>query len=66
MIIEVYLHSSKDHMWDIGERIGLTGDALMMFRHACTEVRLELDVDENGNAEIVRVDGRAVAPIEGK
>ena len=59
----VYLHSSKETMHDIGARAGLQGDALAMFLHALTEVEVEIDVDEiTGEATIVGVDGRALAP----
>ena len=58
MIITVYLHSSKESMYDAGEKAGLKDDALHLFMYACTEVRVDLDVDEKGNAIIKSVDGR--------
>lgn len=57
----VYVHASEDNMWDHGEALGLTGEALSLFRHACCEVALELEVDpETGEATIISVDGRAL------
>ena len=54
----VYLHSDKETMWELGERLGLKGDALSMFRHALTEVEIELIVDPlTGLADITAVDG---------
>lgn len=57
----IYVGSDKDSMWEKGEELGLSGDALRMFRHAACEVRLELDVSDDGSAKIIAVDGRAVA-----
>lgn len=58
----VYLHASRESMWEKGEELGLSGEALKMFSFACTEVRVDLSVDEGtGEARIVAVDGRAVA-----
>ena len=57
----IYLHNDKDSMWEEGERLGLKDEALRMFRHACSEVKLTLAVDEKtGVAEITAVDGRAL------
>lgn len=59
----VYLHSTKESMRDKGEQLGLKGPALENFMYACYEVEIELEVDEaTGNAKIVAVDQRAVAP----
>lgn len=61
MVATTHLRSSKEQMWALGEQLGLKGDALMRFRHACGEVKVELDVDpDTGHAVIVRVDGRTV------
>ena len=61
-IAEVYLHGDKGSMWDKGHQIGLKGSALDMFRHACTEIRLTLEVDmDTGMAEITHLDGRAIS-----
>lgn len=55
---KVYLHSSKESMLNEGERLGLNPNALEMFKYACYEVELELEVDEQtGQAVIVKCDG---------
>jgi hypothetical protein len=60
----VYLHASAEHMIETGEKLGLTGEVLRMFRHACTEVEVTLDVDTNtGLVTIIAVDGRPVTKM---
>ena len=57
----IYVHGSKESNWTKGVELGLDGDALMMFSHACEEVALEIEVDKaTGIAKIVGVDGRLV------
>jgi hypothetical protein len=57
----IYLHSSKQANWELGEKLGLTGEALMMFRHACAEVKATVEVDPaTGVATIVGVDNWAL------
>lgn len=58
----VYLHSDKLSMRELGEEIGLAGEALKNFMYACYEVRLDLDVDDSGESVITAVDGRQLAP----
>lgn len=59
MITTCYLHSDKETMWELGEKLGLKGEAVMMFRHALCEVKIEMDVDPTtGSATIVKVDGK--------
>lgn len=51
-----YLHSTKEQMYDIGLRLGLSDDALKLFQFALYEVKFELEVDpETGNARIISV-----------
>jgi hypothetical protein len=59
--VDVYVHGSKEEMWSAGERLGFTGEALQMFRHAAVEVKLTLEVKDDGSARIIAVDGRKVA-----
>lgn len=67
MRIKVYIHGDRASMFEKGEKLGLTGEALSLFSYACSEVEVELDVMPDGRATIVSVDGRAVAPAaEGK
>ena len=59
----VYLHGSKDTMWELGEKLGLSEEAVQKFKWACCEVKIELEVNpETGDAEIVAVDGRELKP----
>jgi len=54
--VEVFLSGDKSHLWEKGEEIGLKGDALMLFRHALTEVKFTLEVDKTtGSYEIIEV-----------
>ena len=60
--VNTYIHADKDRMWEVGAFIGLAGEPLMMFRHACSEVKVMLEVDETtGLAMIVAVDDRVVS-----
>lgn len=55
----VYVGSDKDSMYGIGETLGLNGDALSMFRHLGSEVKLTYNVNLNtGRGELILVDGR--------
>jgi hypothetical protein len=64
MTIRAYVHADKGKMWELGEKHGLTGDALLMFRHALTELVITLEViPETGVASIVAVDGIPVPNI---
>jgi hypothetical protein len=56
----IYAHASKESVIEIGERLGLRGDALRMFAFAGTEVALELEVAVDGSSRIVAVDGHYV------
>lgn len=67
MKVTLYAHGSKENVWEAGEKLGLTGDALSMFSHAIDEVKLTLTVHKNtGIATITHVDGRAVMPAKEK
>lgn len=59
---KMFLHSDKDTNRDMGEKLGLSDEALGRFIYACYEVEVDLEVNEQtGEARIVAVDGRAVA-----
>jgi len=48
-------------MWDKGQQLGLTGEALKLFSFVACEIELTIDVDEKtGDAVIVAVDGKQV------
>jgi hypothetical protein len=56
---DIYVHSSRDSMYEKGEKLGLTGEALKLFSYVGCEVKLTINVDEKtGDAVIVAVDGR--------
>lgn len=50
--VVMWIHSDKDANWETGERLGLTGEALQLFRHALTEVRVVLNVNQDGTYKI--------------
>lgn len=59
--VTVYVHGSKDNMIEAGIKLGLTGKALDMFKYACSEVKVQLQVDmKTGEAIITKVDDRRV------
>lgn len=58
MRTNVYLYGNRDLMWQEGERLGLTGEALKMFSYACYEVKVTLEIGDGGEANIVAVDDR--------
>ena len=58
LITSVYLHSSKDSMWEKGEEIGLTEEAIQEnFRSCCYEVEITIQVNEDGTYKILSCDG---------
>lgn len=59
--VDVFMHGNKEAMWEKGEELGLSEDALQMFKYACLEVRITLRVErETGKARIVKVNGSEV------
>jgi len=49
----VYLHSSKESMYDIGEGLGLPEEALSKFMYCCYEVKINIEVNEDGTYKIL-------------
>jgi len=65
-VVDVYVHGSDETCWNAGEKLGLTGEVLSMFSHACDEFKVTLEVDtDTGLATLTHVDGRAVAKEKG-
>lgn len=63
----VYVHCDKETMYEKGQSLGLTGQALDKFMYACYEVKLDLEVDEKtGLARITHVDDRQVSILQRK
>jgi hypothetical protein len=61
MIINIYLHSNKDSVYDKGEAAGLKGEALARFRYAGCEEKLTYEVDANTGAyRLVKVNDRVL------
>jgi phosphoribosyl-AMP cyclohydrolase len=59
--VDVYVSGSKEELWTVGESVGLTGDALSMFRHAADEIKITFKVEkETGLVTIVEVNGKKV------
>jgi hypothetical protein len=51
----LYVHSSKESMWEKGEELGLSDVALRNFCYALYEVSIPVIIDtETGNYEIVK------------
>jgi len=59
---KVYVHGSKESMYDEGVKLGLSGEALHYFTFTGCEVELEILVDMNtGDSTIIAVDGKPVS-----
>ena len=59
----IYASLSKDNMWDWGSALGLTGDALALFRHF-NEIALDIQVAQDGRVTILACDGRPLSPAK--
>ena len=58
--IKASIHSDQFSMLVNGERIGLTGEALQLFRSAFGELVFEIEVQDDGKFRILTVDGHEV------
>lgn len=58
----MYLHGSKESNYEKGVQLGLSDKALENFVYALYEVKFDVNVDKDGNTEIVAVDGRKLEP----
>ena len=56
--VDIYLHSSKEAMREEGKQEGLSDKQLELFMYACSEVKVTLSVNEEGEAEIIAVNDR--------
>jgi len=53
---KVYVHGTKESMYDKGVELGLTGEALDNFKYTGYEVELEIEVNkETGDSTIIAV-----------
>lgn len=57
--VTLYAYCSKESNWDTGETLGLEGEALSRFVHF-EEVRLDVEVAEDGMVTVLACDGKAV------
>lgn len=56
--VDVYLYGDKAYMLEKANEIGLTSMQTEKFVYACYEVKITLEIDENGETEIIAVDDR--------
>ena len=60
-IITMYAHGSKERNWELAEEIGLSENAIDMFKYALYEVAFKVKVFEDGSYNILAVkDGEQV------
>ncbi len=52
----VYLHSSKDSMYDKGGELGLSEEAIEKFMGCCYELKVNIEVNEDGTYKILSVE----------
>ena len=62
-VIKLYAHVSKEQAYEAGERHGLTGEALNLFMHAGSEVKLDFEVDSYGKATLIAVESKPLPSI---
>lgn len=61
LTINLYAYTSEDNNYEKGEEIGLSGEALSLFRHS-HEHKMTYKVNpETGQTELIAVDGRELA-----
>ena len=61
--IDVFLHSSKESMYEQGEQAGLSDKQMELFVYACSDVKVTLSVNEKGEAEIIAVDDKPLVKL---
>lgn len=49
----VYLHSSKESMFDRGKALGLSEDACHEFKYCGYEIRLDVEVNKDGTFKVL-------------
>lgn len=49
----IFVHSDKEALWALGEKLGLQGEALMLFRHAFAELAIPVMVAEDGTVTML-------------
>lgn len=65
-MVEVYLNSSREYMYQKGEELGLTGEALRMFSFTGYEEKLTYAVDmETGASVLVAINDLEIRSTKG-
>lgn len=51
---KIYVCSDKDQNWEVGERLGLTEDAIRKnFKYTLMEIAVEIEVNKDGTYKII-------------
>lgn len=59
---KMYLHGEKESNYELGEKLGLSEEAIKNFAYALYEVEFEVEVDtKTGDYTIIAVNGRKLA-----
>lgn len=62
---KLYCHSNKESMYDKGEELGLSDEALDNFIYTMYEVEFDVEIDESGNAYATHLNGvKLERPVE--
>ena len=63
--ITVYLHSDKESMYEDATKYGLVGERAERFMYNLYEVKIDLEVDDAGDAIVTHVNGSPlVTPVD--
>ena len=54
---QIYLHASRDTMFELGTKLGFKDDALRKFSFGLSDVRIEIKAQPDGTVNIFAVDG---------
>ena len=64
---DVYVHSDKGTMYQVGKELGLSSKALETFVYTGYEVKLTINIDESsGDSDIIKVDDRVLEDDPGR
>lgn len=64
--VEIYVHGSRESMWELGTKLKLTGEVLRFFSFAAEEFKITLRVDlETGDAFPIAINDRELGPETG-
>lgn len=60
-VIDYYLNSDKESNYDKAAELGLSDEATANFRYCCYEIKLTVEVHEDGKSFITHVDKQPLA-----